>query len=239
MTTTIAFIGLGNMGTPMAENLISAGYTLKAYDINQNAVYKVAEKGAIACQELSELEGCDVYITMLQNGAQVKQVCMLEKISLMSIAPKNALFIDCSSIDVNCTRELHAHAKELNLLYIDAPVSGGIIGAQNAQLTFMIGGDKKAFSKSEPILNILGNKLIHTGVVGTGQAAKICNNMILGISMAAISEAYALAEKLGLSKEKLFEVSSNASGQCWAMTEYSPVPGLVNDVPSNLSLIHI
>ncbi len=229
----IAFIGLGNMGAPMAENLIKAGFNVKAYDLNQNAVYKMASKGATACHSVEELEGSDVYITMLQNAAQVKLVCIDEKLGLMKRVPKNTLFIDCSSIDVDSSREIHAYAKKLELLSIDAPVSGGIKGAEAGNLTMMIGGDKKAINKAKPIFDILGEKLVMTGAEGTGQAAKICNNMILGISMIGISEAYALAEKLGLGKEKLFEVSSNASGQCWAMTEYSPVPGLVDNVPSN------
>lgn len=229
----IAFIGLGNMGMPMAENLIKAGFNVKALDLNQNAVYQMASKGATPCHNLEELEGSDVYITMLQNGDQVKHVCFNEKYSLMDNANSDALFIDCSSIDVDSCRDIHAHAKKLDLLSLDAPVSGGIKGAQDGNLTMMIGGSKKAFDKAKPIFDVLGGKLIMTGAEGTGQAAKICNNMILGVSMIAISEAYALAEKLGLGKEKLFEVSSNASGQCWAMTQYSPVPGLVDNVPSN------
>lgn len=234
MTTTIAFIGLGNMGMPMAENLIKAGFTLKAYDINQNAIHQLALKGAVACHELSELKGADVYITMLQNGAQVKQVCIENKLSLMSsLAQEGALFIDCSSIDVESAQKLHRQAEKLNFLSLDAPVSGGIIGAQTGTLTFMIGGKSSTLEKARPLLEAMGKKLIHTGIAGTGQAAKICNNMILGISMAAISEAYALGEKLGLTKEKLFEVSSNSSGQCWAMTQYSPVPGLIENAPSN------
>ncbi len=233
MSTTIAFIGLGNMGAPMAENLLKAGYPLKVHDINLNAIHKLTSQGAIACTELAEIEGADVYITMLQNGAQVHQVCIKDKQSLMSRANPGALFIDCSSIDVDTSRTIHAHAKTLGLLSLDAPVSGGIAGAQSGQLTMMVGGSKEAFEKAKPILDVLSGKLIHTGIEGTGQAAKICNNMILGISMAAISEAYSLAEKLGLSKKVLFDVSSNASGQCWAMTAYSPVPGLVEGSPSD------
>jgi len=233
MTMTIAFIGLGNMGAPMAQNLLDAGFNLKVYDINQNAVHQLALKGATACQELSELDDCEVYITMLQNGAQVKHVCMSAKENLMSIAPSNSLFIDCSSIDVETARALHDNAKKLGHQSVDAPVSGGIIGAKTAKLTIMVGGEEKAYARAMPILENLSIKVIHTGIEGTGQAAKICNNMILGISMAAISEAYSLADKLGLTQEKLFEVSANSSGQCWAMTSYSPVPGLVEGVPSN------
>lgn len=233
MSTSVAFIGLGNMGAPMAENLLKAGFEVKAHDISLNAITKLANKGALPCPELSDLEGADIYITMLQNGAQVKQVCIKDKNALMKHANAGAIFIDCSSIDVDSSRELHAYAKSKGLFSLDAPVSGGIKGAQSGELTIMIGGEASTLEKAKPILEVVGGKLIHTGIEGTGQAAKICNNMILGISMVAISEAYSLADKLGLSQQKLFEVSSNASGQCWAMTKYSPVPGLVPGSPSD------
>lgn len=229
----IAFIGLGNMGMPMATNLVKAGFDVKAYDINPDSVRQIARTGAVACYELQQLAGCDVYITMLQNGSQVKHVCIEHQAALMNHAPANALFIDCSSIDVNSSREIHQYAKQHHFDSVDAPVSGGIAGAVAATLTIMIGAETQAYQRAKPILSILGKKLIHAGSPGTGQAAKICNNMILGISMAAISEAFVLAKKLGLSQEKLFEISSNASGQCWAMTHYSPVPNLVENVPSN------
>lgn len=233
MSGSIAFVGLGNMGAPMAENLLKAGFEVKVHDINLNAITKLASKGAIACPDLNQLEGADIYITVLQNGAQVKQVCIKNKQALMKSAKPGAVFIDCSSIDVDTCRELHAFAKSQGLLSIDAPVSGGINAAISGELTMMVGGDIPTFEKVKPILEVLGSKLIHTGTEGTGQAAKICNNMILGISMVGISEAYSLADKLGLSQKKLFEVSSNASGQCWAMTKYSPVPGLVEGSPSD------
>ena len=229
----IAFIGLGNMGAPMCENLVKTKYNVFAYDLNQKPVKKLAKLGATPCKSLRELEGCDVYITMLQNGAQVKHVCIENEHALMHIAAKRALFIDCSSIDVDTAREIHEYAKEKKLKSLDAPVSGGISGAKAGSLTIMVGGKPSIFKKAMPILEVIGEKIIHTGREGTGQAAKICNNMILGVSMIAISEAYALADKLKLSKKKLFEISSNASGQCWAMTNYSPVPGLVKNVPSN------
>lgn len=233
MMDKIGFIGLGNMGGPMAHNLLKAGYQVKAYDLNIQAMQKLGALGAETCESLQQLENCDVYITMLQNGDQVKHVCLDETQALMNNAPEGALFIDCSTIDVDSAKQLHQHAAMKGFLSLDAPVSGGIAGAEAGTLTFMVGGSEQAYQKALPILEVMGSKLIHAGDAGTGQAAKICNNMILGISMAAISEAYALADKLGLSKEKLFSISANASGQCWAMTNYSPVPGLVENVPSN------
>ncbi len=228
----IGFIGLGNMGFPMAANLIKAGFNVTAFDLNQEAVTEIKALGANGVQSLSELESQDIYITMLQKGAQVEAV-LKEDGGLFAMANPGTIFIDCSSIDVATTKALYQSAKAQDFEYVDAPVSGGVKGAENASLTFMVGGDKATFDKVEPILQHLGSKIVHAGDAGTGQAAKVCNNMILGISMAAISEAFVLAEKLGLSQEKLFEISSNASGQCWAMTSYSPVPGLVDNVPSN------
>ena len=231
--TQIAFIGLGNMGGPMAENLLKAGHELKVYDINQNAVQRLAKLGATPCSSLEELRGSRAYITMLQNGAQVKQVCLDDANALIKDARKYALFIACSSIDVDTARLIHHETAEHGFGCVDAPVSGGTAAAKAGELTIMVGGETKAFKKAKPILEAMGSKIIHTGPAGTGQAAKICNNMILGVSMVAISEAFTLADKLGLAKEKLFEVSANASGQCWAMTSYCPVPGLVKNAPSN------
>lgn len=229
----IGFIGLGQMGTPMVLNLLAAGYAVTVYDLNQDAVKSLAEQGATPASCLRELHGQSCYISMLQTGAQVKEIHLEASDALMNMASPGTLFIDCSSIDVDSAKYLHEAANARQLAFIDAPVSGGIAGAKAGSLTIMVGGEEAVFVKAKPLLHILGAKLIHTGGAGTGQAAKICNNMILGISMIAISEAYVLAKKLGLSQKKLFEVSSNASGQCWAMSKYSPVPGLVDNVPSN------
>lgn len=228
----IAFIGLGHMGNPMAKNLLKAGHEVKVYDLNQKAVADLSQFGAIPCKNIDELTAQSIFITMLQTGEQVFEVC-LGKRGIYRNVSTNSLHIDCSSIDVKTAKEIHKQAQKYQIHCLDAPVSGGVLGAQNGLLTFMVGGDKTTFAAAKPLLVAMGKKLIHTGGAGTGQAAKICNNMILGISMAAISEAFILAEALGLSSEKLFEVSSNASGQCWALTSYCPVPGLVENVPAN------
>lgn len=229
----IGFIGLGHMGQPMALNLIRAGHIVTGFDLDAKALRAFTAAGGIAANELHEAGSSqDVVITMLQTGQQVEQVCLGTN-GLLAIALKNTLFIDCSSIDVQSSRSLHDAAKKLNHLSVDAPVSGGVLGAKDAKLTIMVGGTAEAFTAAKPILEVLGHKIIHTGIAGTGQAAKICNNMVLGISMIAISEAFILAEHLGLTPEKLFEVVTNSSGQCWAMSHYAPIPGLLENTPAN------
>lgn len=229
----IGFVGLGHMGLPMAMNLVKAGHQVTGYDIQQTALQLFSHAGGMIAQNLHEAaEEKDVLITMLQNGPQVVNVCHGSN-GLFQSAKKGALFIDCSTIDVNSSRELHHLAKQHQLAVVDAPVSGGVAGAAAATLTFMVGGEEKAFQAAQPVLGAMGQKIIHTGGAGSGQAAKICNNMILGISMIAISEAFVLAEHLQLSPQKLFEVVSSASGQCWAMTKYAPVPGVLENVPAN------
>lgn len=228
----IVFIGLGHMGAPMAKNLLKAGFSLTVFDLNEKAVKMLVDAGAKSSVSLSALPMADVYITMLQTGEQVSSVTIGND-GFYHQAKDGALHIDCSSIDVTTSKMLHQKAKDANLCSLDAPVSGGVMGAEKGTLTLMVGGEKETFDKAQTIFSFLAKKVVHTGIAGTGQAAKICNNMILGISMAAISEAFSLGEKLGLNPEKLFEVSSNASGQCWAMTSYCPVPNLVEGVPAN------
>lgn len=229
----IGFVGLGHMGLPMALNLIKAGHQVTGYDLQKPAMDYLEECGGIAAGTLKEAGiAQDVIITMLQTGQQVLHVCAGID-GLFSHAKPGTLYIDCSTIDVKTSRDLHQMAKESQLMVVDAPVSGGVAGAAAGSLTFMVGGDEQAFSKAHPVLSDMGQKIIHTGAAGSGQAAKICNNMILGISMVAISEAFTLAEQLDLSPEKLFEVVSSASGQCWAMTKYVPVPGILENVPAN------
>ena len=228
----IAFIGLGNMGFPMACNLLTSGYRVTGFDLNEQALDAFRAKGGRTVNNLASLDNADVYITMLQTPAQVRQVYCGEE-GLFSRALKGALFIDCSSIDVKTTKELFELSHEQSFERIDAPVSGGVPGAVNKTLTIMVGGTDTAFKRALPILETMGKNIIHACKPGCGQAAKICNNMILGISMAAISEAFELGEKLGLKKETLFDISSKSSGQCWSMTSYCPVPGLVANVPSN------
>lgn len=221
------------MGFPMAANLVKAGHTVTGFDLQPEAVKALTAIGGLGTNRLQDVAvKQDVIITMLQTGQQVQQVC-LGNAGLFAMASKDTLFIDCSSIDVASTRLIHESAKKSGLLAVDSPVSGGVMGAKEARLTIMVGGTKEAFKKANPILSTLGKKIIHTGIAGTGQAAKICNNMILGISMIAVSEAFILAEALGLTPEKLFEVVTNASGQCWAMSHYAPLPGLLENVPAN------
>jgi len=229
----IGFVGLGHMGLPMAINLVKAGHKVTGYDIKQTAIDQLLSKGGLAAKTVHDAaKEQDVIITMLQTGQQVLHVC-LGIDGLFSGAKDNALFIDCSTIDVKTSREISATATENNLLTIDAPVSGGVGGATAGTLTFMVGGSEQAYTKALPILNTMGQKVIYTGNAGSGQAAKICNNMILGISMIAVSEAFTLAEELGLSPHKLYEVVNNSSGQCWTVSKYIPVPGILENVPAN------
>jgi 3-hydroxyisobutyrate dehydrogenase len=229
----IGFIGLGHMGLPMAANLIKAGHTVTGFDL-QTAPKEalVALGGVSAVSVLDAARAQDCVITMLQTGQQVKQGAC-GALGFISVMQKGALFIDCSTIDVASARELHDEAHVNGLLAMDAPVSGGVAGASAGTLTFMVGGSDDAFSIGNPILASMGKKIIRAGESGSGQAAKICNNMILGISMIAVSEAFVLAEKLGLTPQKLFDVVTNASGQCWVMNTYVPVPGVLENVPAN------
>jgi len=230
--TKIGFIGLGHMGTPMVQNLLKAKHEVHVFDIASKAVETLTKEGAKPAHVLSNLKGCEIIITMLPTGDNVREVCLGQN-GLFSIAKPNTLFIDSSSIAVDVARELAQQAKTANMKMIDAPVSGGVAGAAAGTLTFMVGGSEEDFSHAKPILEIMGKTIVHAGPNGNGQAAKICNNMILGISMIAVAEAFNLGKKLGLDPEKLFEISSHASGQCWSMTSYCPVPGLVPTAPSN------
>ncbi|MEO5760231.1 MAG: 3-hydroxyisobutyrate dehydrogenase [Mesorhizobium sp.] len=228
--TTIAFIGLGNMGNPMAANLVKAGHTVHGFDLMPENLVVAREHGVvIMANALAALKDADVVITMLPAGKHVLSV-------YEDIAPKaksGALFIDSSTIDVESARKAHAIASKNGLLSIDAPVSGGTGGATAGTLTFMAGGSKDAFAAAEPVLKPMAGRVVHCGDGGAGQAAKICNNMILGISMIGVAEAFVLAEKLGLSHQALFDVASTSSGQCWSLTTYCPVPGPVPTSPAN------
>lgn len=229
----IGFVGLGHMGLPMAINLINAGHQVTGYDLEQSALHELSTRGGFIAQNLHEVASeKSIVLTMLQTGQQVIQVCQGKEGLFHSMSP-GALFIDCSTIDVASAREVHHLAKINTILAVDAPVSGGTAGAAAATLTFMVGGEELAFQAAQPLLASLGKKIIHTGGAGSGQAAKICNNMILGISMIAVSEAFVLADQLHLSPQKLFDVVNNSSGQCWAMTHYAPVAGVLENVPAN------
>jgi 3-hydroxyisobutyrate dehydrogenase len=231
---TIGFIGLGNMGGPMARNLVKAGHRVRGYDIFKASLDAFAKAGGDAASNLTDaVRGVDVVITMLPAGEHVRNVYLGEGRVIDSVS-KGTLLIDCSTIDVQSARTISAAAMATSGLdMVDAPVSGGTVGAENATLTFMCGGSEAAFARAEPILRQMGKTVVHAGQAGNGQAAKICNNMILGISMIAVCEGFALAEKLGLDAQKLFDISSKSSGQCWSMTSYCPVPGPVPTSPAN------
>lgn len=229
----IGFVGLGHMGLPMAINLVKAGHSVTGFDLQPQTLEILIEAGGAAAKTIQQTAvNQEIIITMLQTGQQVRDVCLADN-GLFAMASPNTVYIDCSSIDVQNSREIHHQATIKQLFVVDAPVSGGVAGASAATLTFMVGGQEQAFEQAKPILSAMGKKIIHTGAAGSGQAAKICNNMILGISMIAISEAFTLAEHLGLSPHKLFEVVTNSSGQCWAMSQYAPVPNVLPQVPAN------
>jgi 3-hydroxyisobutyrate dehydrogenase len=229
----IGFIGLGNMGLPMAQNLLKAGHQVEGVDVNAAAMEKLKAAGGTPVEFAKVAASrADVVITMLPAGQQVREV-YLGSNGIIENANEGTLLIDCSTIDVETARAVAAAAEKKGLLMLDAPVSGGVGGASAATLTFMVGGSERAFVRAETILQKMGKTIVHAGGAGTGQAAKICNNMILGISMIAVSEAFVLAEKLGLDHQKLFDISSKSSGQCWSMTSYCPVPGPVPASPAN------
>ena len=226
----IAFIGLGNMGGPMAANLVKAGHKVVAFDLVEASRNQAKADGAgIADSAPAAVKGADVVVTMLPAGKHVLGVWN-EVVPAMT---KGALIIDSSTIDVESARQAHALASRSGVLSVDAPVSGGTGGAKGATLTFMCGGDAKAFAAAKPVLEQMGKKIVHCGGAGAGQGVKICNNMVLAISMIGLGEAFALAEKLGLSHQAVFDVMSTSSGQCWALTSYCPVPGPVPTSPAN------
>ncbi len=230
MTETIAFIGLGNMGGPMAANLVKAGHRVQGFDLVEASKASAAANGvAISPTAIDAIAGAGVVITMLPAGKHVISVWS----DLTGKVTPGTLMIDCSTIDVESARKAHALAAAAQCPSLDAPVSGGTSGAAGGTLTFMVGGTGEAFARGEPVLQKMGKRIVHCGEAGTGQAAKICNNMILGISMIGVGEAFVLAEKLGLSHQALFDVASTSSGQCWSLTSYCPVPGPVPASPAN------
>jgi 3-hydroxyisobutyrate dehydrogenase len=231
--TAIGFIGLGNMGAPMAANLLKAGHRVTGFDVVSKAVENLVAKGGSAAPSAAEAAaGGEIVITMLPAGPQVHSV-YLGADGLLAHARKDALLIDCSTIDVETARAVAAAAAEAGFDMLDAPVSGGVAGAEAATLTFMVGGEEAVFSRARPILEAMGRTIVHAGPAGNGQAAKICNNMMLGVSMIAACEAFSLAERLGLEAQTLFDISAKSSGQSWALTSYCPVPGPVPASPAN------
>lgn len=221
----IGFIGLGNMGAPMAANLAAAGHQVTGFDMANIAVDGVV----ISDSATKAAAGADVVITMLPNGDILRHVAA-EIIPVMS---KGATFLDCSTVDVDSAKFVAEAAEKAGLLFVDAPVSGGIGGASGGTLTFMAGGTSPAFSSVDPLFDIMGQKAVHCGVAGAGQAAKICNNMILGATMIATCEAFALADKLGLDRGRMFDVVSTSSGYSWTMNAYCPAPGVGPQSPAD------
>ncbi|MFC3226611.1 3-hydroxyisobutyrate dehydrogenase [Marinibaculum pumilum] len=229
----IGFIGTGNMGGPMAVNLVKAGHEVTAFDLSPALLEPVTEAGGRAAGSIAEaVSGAEIVVSMLPAGKHVRSVYE-DAGGVLASAGAGTLLIDSSTIDVDSARAVSAAAAKAGLAMVDAPVSGGVAAAAGGSLTFMVGGPAEAFARAEPVLQAMGKTIVHAGDAGAGQAAKICNNMILGISMIAVSEAFALAEKLGLDHQKLFDISSKASGQCWSMTSYCPVPGPVPTSPAN------
>jgi 3-hydroxyisobutyrate dehydrogenase len=228
----IAFIGLGNMGGPMAANLVKAGHTVTGVDLVEASREAARTAGiTIAASAPEAVADADAVVTMLPAGKHVRAVWT----EIVPDAKRGALLIDSSTIDVDSARAAHELAAAAGLASLDAPVSGGTGGAKAGTLTFMAGGSEAAFAAAKPILERMGKRIVHCGGAGAGQAAKICNNMILGIAMIGVSEAFVLGEKLGLSHQALFDVASTSSGQCWSLTSYCPVPGPVPASPANNS----
>ena len=227
----IAFIGLGNMGGGMAANLVKAGHEVHAFDLSPEALARAKDNGCHTYTSVQEaVQGAEAVVSMLPNGKIVDSVFTAD---VIGHAPTSALLLDCSTIDVATARKVAKAASAAGYEMVDAPVSGGIAAANGGTLTFMVGGSAEAFAKAEPILSAMGKAVIHAGASGAGQAAKICNNMILGATMIATCEAFALAEKLGLDLQTFFDISSKASGQSWSMTAYCPVPGVGPQSPAD------
>ncbi|MFM5916050.1 MAG: 3-hydroxyisobutyrate dehydrogenase [Novosphingobium sp.] len=227
----IAFIGLGNMGGGMAANLAKAGHDVHAFDLSEDALARAKDNGCATYTSVREaVDGAEAVVSMLPNGKIVDTVFSAD---VIGHAPTSALLLDCSTIDVATARKVEDAAAAAGYEMVDAPVSGGIAAANGGTLTFMVGGSDEAFAKAEPILSAMGKAVIHAGQSGAGQAAKICNNMILGATMIATCEALALADKLGLDLQNFYDISSKASGQSWSMTSYCPVPGVGPQSPAD------
>ncbi len=231
MTTTIAFIGLGNMGGGMAANLLKNGYAVRAFDLSASALDKARDAGAFPCASAEEaVAGADAVVTMLPAG---KHVDAVYNGSVFAVAKPDTIMLDCSTIDVETARRTIATAEGKGFAMVDAPVSGGIAAAHGGALTFMVGGTDAAFHRAKPILSAMGKAVIHAGSAGNGQAAKICNNMLLGATMIATCEAFAMAQKIGLDPQTFYDISSVSSGQSWSMTSYCPLPGVGPDSPAD------
>lgn len=230
---SVAFLGLGRMGRPMATNLVAAGHEVRGFDVLDAPRALAAAEGVLVVATPAEaVRSAGIVITMLPSGAHVADVYGGPN-GVLATASPGAILVDCSTIDVFQARELHERGAAAGFVTLDAPVSGGVVGAEAGTLTFMVGGDAEALSSVTSILDIMGARVVHCGGPGSGQAAKVCNNLLLGISMVAVSEAFVLGERLGLSSQALFDVASTSSGSCWALTVNCPVPGPVPSSPAN------
>lgn len=224
------FSGLGNMGLPMAANLAAAGYEVCGYDVSEITRAASVSKGINIVDTQAEMaRDADIVIMMLPDGKIARSVAT----QVIAVMSPGSLLIDCSTIDVASARDIHAHAQQTGVLCLDAPVSGGVGGATAGTLTFMVGGSEDAFAAGEAVLDVMGQKAVHCGDGGAGQAAKICNNMLLGISMIGACETFALADRLGLDQARLFDVVSTSSGSCWSVNTYCPVPGVGPQSPAD------
>ena len=234
MSDVIAFIGVGNMGNPMAENLLKAGKKIKVFDVSKEMLAKAKEKNLETTDNLDSLITKEVktIITMLPEGKHSKEIYLGDN-GIINKVSKDCLLIDCSTIDINTSKEIGEYSEKKGIMMIDAPVSGGVMGAQKATLNIMVGGSKQAFDKALPILKIMGKNIYHAGEIGSGNGAKICNNMSLGITMIAASESLMLAKRLNIDIKKVHEIMKNASGNSWPISVYPPLPGLIEGTPSN------
>jgi len=234
MSELIAFIGVGNMGLPMAENLMKSGKKIKVFDVSKKTLDIAREKKLDVVNDFNELISKEVstVITMLPEGKHSKEVFLGDN-GIINKVSKNCLLIDCSTIDIQTSKEIGKKATEKGILMIDAPVSGGVMGAQKATLNIMVGGSKKAFELALPLLKIMGKNIFHAGDLGSGNGAKICNNMSLGVAMIVASESLMLAKRLNIDIKKVHEIMKNASGNSWPISVYPPLPGLIEGTPSN------
>ena len=229
----VGFIGLGNMGLPMAKNLVAAGHAVAGFDLNADAVAGLVEAvGTAAADPGAAVDGAEIVVTALPAARHVKGVYCGQG-GILDTATKGTIFIDCSTIDVASAREVIAEAEERGQMMIDSPMSGGIGGATAGTLTFMVGGTDEAFAAAQPALTAMGKNIFHAGGPGAGSAAKICNNMMLAIQMISVAEGFSLAERLGLDAQKLYDISSTATARCWSLNDYCPAPGPVPTAPSN------
>ena len=234
MSEKIAFIGVGNMGNPMAVNLLKAGNKIKVFDVSKQMLEKAREKNLETVDRIEDLisEEISTVITMLPEGKHSKEIYLGDN-GIINKVSKNCILIDCSTIDIQTSKEIGKVANDQGIMMVDAPVSGGVMGAQKATLNIMVGGSEDSFDRALPILKVMGKNIYHAGEIGSGNGAKICNNMSLGITMIAASESLMLAKRLNIDIKKVHEIMKNASGNSWPISVYPPLPGLIDGTPSN------